>query len=224
MEGKNFSIIFDLDGTIIDSAPVIATILNGMRNEREMNNLPLHFYRELSSQGGIPLVSRALEIDPSVAASSLQRFRETYASMPTPRDSLYPSARETLTRLKDDLGCSLAICSNKPERLCLKVLNETGIFHLFDGVVGGDTAGISKPDRRPVDLALSKCGTSADMPYFVGDSVIDQRAAKNAGIPFIYFAGGYDDTIDDAPVFKTISHLEELVGIVLNDTNRAKRA
>lgn len=205
------TILFDLDGTLVDSAPIIASILNNMRTARGLDILPLAVYRDLSSRGGAVLVGRALEIDPLSAGPMVNDFRTQYANLPTPIDSLYPSVRETLATLRR-AGCSMAICSNKPEKLCFKVLQETDILHFFDGVVGGDTTGIAKPNRRPVDFAMTKCDSSLPA-YFVGDSVIDQEAAKNASLPFIHFNGGYDENLDHSHTYKTITTLAELIDI-----------
>lgn len=205
------TIIFDLDGTLVDSAPIVASILNDMRNAKGLEDLPLALYRDLSSQGGATLVGRAMEIDPASAGSMVDSFRQRYASLPTPVGSLYPSARDTLEALHHR-GCRLAICSNKPERLCLKVLKETDILQFFHGVVGGDTAGVSKPDRRPVDFAMASCAGTLPA-FFVGDSIIDQQAAQNAALPFIHFSGGYEPHLDKASTHRTIARLDELVDI-----------
>lgn len=207
------TVIFDLDGTLVDSAPIVASILNRMRNARGLEDLPLALYRDLSSQGGAILVGRAMETEPASAAPMVESFRQQYASLPTPAGSLYPSVRDTLEALRHR-GCRLAICSNKPERLCMKVLKETDILQFFHGVVGGDTAGASKPDRRPVDFAMTSCAGTLPA-FFVGDSVIDQQAAQNAGLPFIHFSGGYEPYLDEVSTHRTIARLDELIDIAI---------
>ena len=114
-------------------------------------------YRVWSSRGGNYLVGHALEAGPEAVGALLDEFRRRYHELPTPMESVFPGARELLEQLTD-AGCRLAICSNKPQRLCHKLLEETGLIRFFGAIVGGDTLDKSKPDPAPLTYALSRLG------------------------------------------------------------------
>jgi phosphoglycolate phosphatase len=93
----------------------------------------------------------------------------------------------------------LAICSNKPENLCKKVLSEVNLDSYFDVVVGGDTLAKRKPDPLPLMHVLKSIKINPNQALYVGDSLIDKNTAKSAGIDFAFFAGGYDPKITLEP-------------------------
>ncbi|MGA8170393.1 MAG: HAD-IA family hydrolase [Methylocystis sp.] len=207
------SIAFDLDGTLVDSASLVGTILNSMRAEKGLAPLGADCYRIWSSRGGTHLVGNALEIAPEASSGLVEEFRRRYYELPTPADSVFPGAREMLAQLKE-AGCLLAICSNKPQRLCHKVLGETGLIHFFGAIVGGDTFDKSKPDPKPLKHALSRLGKPFDAALMIGDSVVDQQTAMAAGVKFAFFSGGYDDGVDRLEADHVIDTLDELAQIV----------
>ena len=212
MSSLRSTIIFDLDGTLIDSAPVVTSILNTMRLARGMEAMPLSVYRSLSSEGGAVLVGRALEVAPELAGGLVSDFRTIYAETATPLESVYPHVRETLQELSRR-GVRMTICSNKPEKLCRKVLGETDLLEFFEGIVGGDTLPFRKPHRAPVDLALNLCHGNAKTLY-VGDSAIDQQAALAASLRFVFFSGGYENLADSPQIFRRIDVMDELLELV----------
>ncbi len=185
--------IFDLDGTLVDSAQAIAGVLNGMRAERGLDPLPLNHFRRQISRGVKELVSRTLPN--SAPGEMVPEFRRRYALSRTYASHLYPGVAETIAALRTD-GWPLAVCSNKPETLCRKVLVDVGLDEAFTVVVGGDTAAAGKPDPAPLLHALAALGANAAECALVGDSTIDQRAATAGGVRFVFFTGGYDDGVD----------------------------
>ena len=186
------ALLFDLDGTLIESASLVGDILNSMRLEKGLAPLGSDRYRVWSSRGGSYLVGHALEAGPESVGPLLDEFRRRYHELPTPMESVFPGARELLERLTD-AGRLLAICSNKPQRLCHKLLDETGLIRFFGAIVGGDTLDKSKPDPTPLTYALSRLGGETDTALMIGDSAVDQRTADAAGVRFAFFTGGYDD-------------------------------
>ena len=160
-------IIFDLDGTLVDSAPHIAAILSEVAG-REIHASQT---RQYLTQGGEQLVS-ALLGDANLD-QNLVKFRKLYHSAPTP-DCLYPGVRDGLARLVA-AGRTMAICSNKPQILCEKIVADLALDH-FAVVLGS----ACKPCTIPLGAAL-----------YVGDSKVDQETAALSGIPFIFVTYGY---------------------------------
>jgi len=207
------AILFDLDGTLVDSALSIGAVLNQMRLERNMSHLETQRYRDWVSLGANDLVAKSLEIAVGDVDPFLQDFRARYASKKTATEDLFPFVRESLNALKS-LRISMAVCSNKPLHLCEKVLNDLDLAGYFSCVVGGSSVIRAKPSREPVDIALSMLGCSHGDSLLIGDSTLDQGASKNSGLPFIFFSGGYNDGVDLAQVTGTISSMNELIPLI----------
>lgn len=191
-------IVFDLDGTLIDSAPVVAGVLNAMRQQLSKDALDIDCYRAWSSEGGAVLVGNALDIHPKDAEQFVPEFRKRYFDLPTPINSIYPGVIEMLKAFKSR-NIGLAICSNKPENLCKKVLNELNLDSYFDVIVGGDTLTKRKPDPLPLIHIINEIRIDPNQILYVGDSLIDRNTAISAGIDFAFFAGGYDSKITLGP-------------------------
>jgi phosphoglycolate phosphatase len=199
MTPNYLGIVFDLDGTLVDSAPVVAGILNEMRLQLQGKEaLNLDCYRTWSSEGGAVLVGNALGIPPEDAEQFVPEFRKRYFELPTPINSIYPGVIEMLEALRSR-NIRLAICSNKPENLCKKVLNEVNLESYFDIVVGGDTLTKRKPDPLPLIHVINKMRINSNQILYVGDSLIDKKTARSAEIDFAFFAGGYDPKITLGP-------------------------
>jgi phosphoglycolate phosphatase len=187
-------IIFDLDGTLIDSAPVVAKVINEMRQQQAMEALAIDCYRAWSSEGGAVLLGNAFGIPPNDAEKLVPEFRRRYFDLPTPVNSIYPGVIEMLRAFKSR-NIRLAICSNKPENLCKKVLHEVNLNSYFDVMVGGDTLTKRKPDPLPLKHIIKELKISPNQTLYVGDSLIDKNTAKSADIDFAFFSGGYDPKI-----------------------------
>ncbi|MFG1423678.1 HAD-IA family hydrolase [Roseixanthobacter liquoris] len=202
-------IVFDLDGTLVDSAPSVASVLNEMRGEQGLAPMSDSAYRGWISLGAQTLVRRALDLQRPDCNAELADFRRRLAAYTVPASSLYSGVPEALERLARK-GMALAICSNKPESLCVKLLEDTGIAGYFGAVIGGDTTSSSKPSSEPILAALAGIGTGPDDAIFVGDSTVDQKGSAAAGIRFVFFAGGYDDGVRRADCFLTIHEILEV--------------
>lgn len=202
-------IVFDLDGTLVDSAPSVACVLNEMRAEHGIAPAPDSRYRGWISLGAPTLVRNALDLQTSDCAVELAEFRRRLARHTVPASSLYAGVPDVLERLARR-GMALSICSNKPESLCVKLLEDTGIAGYFRAVIGGDTTSASKPSREPILAALAGMGTGPDDTIFVGDSTVDQNGSAAAGVRFVFFARGYDDGVRRADCFLTIHEISEV--------------
>lgn len=207
------AMLFDLDGTLVDSALSIGDVLNQIRVERNLDYLEIQKYREWISLGANNLVANSLEMPISDVAPFLQEFRIRYASKNTASADMFPHVKETLSQLRD-LGIVMGICSNKPVHLCQKVLSDLNLGDFFSCVVGGGSASSSKPSREPIDLALTMLSLTHRDALLVGDSTVDQKASKNSGLPFIFFSGGYNDGVDSSQVVATINSMNDLIPLV----------
>lgn len=208
------TVIFDLDGTLIDSAPVVADVLNDMRKQLGQSSLELDFYRKRISRGATELVSAALDVELANVDTYVSEFRLRYRQIPTPLSCLYPGVLDTITFLSGQ-GIKLGLCSNKPEYLCRKIIAETGLDKMLDVIVGGDTLPVSKPFREPIDYVIQQLGGLPECTVLVGDSTVDQQAAAAANIPFIFFSKGYDDGVDPTKALHVIAQIPQLLGLNL---------
>lgn len=206
-------LLFDLDGTLVDSAATIGQVLNDMRAARGHPPHDVARYRSWVSLGAEQLIAHALDAGPQQVPELLAAFRTAYRELPTPASALYPGVAAVLQALHDQ-GYRMAICSNKPEALCAKVLRDTGLERYFTVLVGGDTATHAKPHRAPLDLALAGLQANASHAVLIGDSTVDQRAAAAAGLPFIFFRGGYDDGVHADSAHAAIELLEHLPALL----------
>ena len=216
------AILFDLDGTLVDTAPTISAALNQLRAGRGLLDLTPDIVRPWISLGVDDLVRRGVggkPLDDDVAS-----FRSTLAALPTSRESLYPGCEKLLFDLRS-CGRHLAIVSNKPERLCRKVLQDLGLTNLFGSIVGGDTAKFCKPDPAPLLTALAELGLCAQTAVFVGDSDLDAKAAMALRIPFYLFEGGYGASeVDSASVAGRFLRHDQLRSMLLLPSRRKAQA
>lgn len=184
-------IVFDLDGTLVDSALVCVDILNGMLADRgSLRKIHPAHAKPYLSLGGPRMVEALLAEacgDPQV---EIVEFRRRYADLPTPTASLFADVRDGLHTLAA-AGYRLAICSNKPQHLCEKVLADLGLAALFEVVVGMREGYRPKPASDLLDLTLLNLRRPAEACIYVGDSEVDHELATTAGIPFRFVTYGY---------------------------------
>jgi len=191
--------VFDLDGTLLDSVPLCAEILNAMLAGRgAAARVTGDQTRRYASGGGLAMVIALLGGDCGDPHFAIAEFRERYAATPTSPTSLYPGVREGLARLVSH-GVELAIFSNKPQALCEKVLTELSIAELFSAVVGARPGLPPKPDPAGFFLALKIAGGTASRSCYIGDSGLDHAVAARAGVPFVMVTYGYADPVETFP-------------------------
>jgi len=193
--------LFDLDGTLADTLPDIASSTNHVRALHELPPLPLPAVRELVGDGALTLLRRALApclpAEPAAAAAMLatayQRYTEHHQQACTGQARLFPGVGQELQRLAA-LGHPLAVVTNKPLALAQRVVHHLGLDELLPVVIGGDSLPVKKPDPAPLRLALQSLGLPATTPAtMVGDGIQDLRAGKNLGLATIACLYGYGD-------------------------------
>ena len=194
-------IMFDLDGTLVDTAPEIFDAVNDTLRyfalpevtQQQVNDWIGHGTRELLIQA---LAFSGKVPDTTVRASdslalSVSRFDKHYQQRCGTRSQLYTQVRETLTALRGQ-GVKLAVVTNKEGRYTDTVLNAHGLTPLLDAVVSGDSFPAKKPDPTGVQSCLSQFGVPPERAVFVGDSSIDVATARNAGVRVWMLPYGYN--------------------------------
>jgi phosphoglycolate phosphatase len=189
------AVIFDLDGTLVDTAPdlmlatnkVLATLGRRPISMDEVRNFVGHGARALISRGcaatGEPVEPRALE-------TLYQEFVIHYAANIAGGSTPYPGLLTFLDRCKSE-GIHMGVCTNKLESLSIRLLDALGMAHYFGAIVGPDSIGIAKPDPRPYRETLRRLGERPWKSVLIGDSETDVLTARAAGVPVIAVPFGY---------------------------------
>ena len=211
--------IFDLDGTLVDTAPDFKNSINYMLNELNESEVSLKEIRNWVGYGARELIRRTV-VDKNIPHDE-QRIEEMlkifllhYTHNIDDDSVLFNNVRNVLEFLKDN-GIKLAVCTNKMERLSNILLEKLNVLHMFDYLVGGDSLNKNKPDPYPLLNICEKLNTEISDSIMIGDSVTDLNAGKGAGMPVVLVSYGYTDNKDiynEADlVINDFSQLKELV-------------
>ncbi len=201
------TLLFDLDGTLVDSAPDIADAVDAMLRQFGREPVGEERVRLWVGNGAQRLIMRALtgamdgEPDEALTREALDCFLELYRQCLSVRSRLYPGVREGLDRLRAD-GYRLACVTNKPASLARPLLRDLGLSDDFPVVVGGDTTPEKKPSASPLRHAMELLRSAPQQTLMVGDSRNDVLAARNAGVPVVCVPYGYNhggDVRDTGP-------------------------
>lgn len=209
------AIVFDLDGTLIDSVPDLHAAGNMLLAEHGLDPIDLATARRFVGDGGLVFVRRSLAergvtLEPEALAAATERFIALYEAHASDRTLPYPDVPETLTKLKES-GLCLGICTNKPERATHKVLALLGLDHLFEAIVGGDTLPVRKPDPEHAAEVLRRLGVAPEAACMVGDNEHDSSAGRGAGMRFILMRYGYARTpLEEIPADARLDRFSDL--------------
>jgi phosphoglycolate phosphatase len=188
MAGK-LAVIFDLDGTLIDSAPDIRAALNRLLALRGLPALDAQAVRSMIGDGAKILVERAFAAYGRPAGPiDLADFLTDYEANSLAETVVYPGIAAALAQLAAT-GHELAICTNKPAGVAASILRELGLGRFFKAVTGGDSTPYRKPDPRHLAGAMAALG--ATRAVMIGDHKNDMLAARGLGMPSIFAAWGY---------------------------------
>ncbi len=191
---RGVSLIFDLDGTLVDTAPDLVRALNAVIEPEGLSPVPLETVRHMVGRGARRLIDRAYaEQGVDLAGESLEthtaRFLEVYRDGIDVESRPFDDVAETLEHLRT-AGARLSVATNKPTDLSALLLGKLKLADFFERIVGADTAPGKKPDAAHLRAAA---GPDASRLVMIGDSVTDVEAARNAQAPVILTAYGYTE-------------------------------
>src|SRR3954467_6911682 len=213
------TIVFDLDGTLVDTAPDLVNALNFVLTREGLPAVPLEAARTMIGAGARKLIERGLEVDgrpsgPGDVTRLTNDFIDHYAAHIADQ----PRPFEGLADALDDLaalGYRFAVCTNKLEWLSKLLLEQLGLSARFSAICGADTFGVSKPDPAILQQTVARAGGHLSSAVMVGDAGPDVGVARRARIPVIGVAFGYTDVpIADLKPDRLIGHMRELPGAV----------
>ncbi len=209
------TIAFDLDGTLVDTAPDLIGALNVLLGERGLPGLPNEAARVLVGRGARVLIERGFlaageplheDEKPGLVARFIDIYRTRIASESRPFDGV-EAALDILT----DRGATLAVCTNKPTALSILLLQALGMADRFAAIIGADAAPKPKPDPSHLLFTIAEAGGDRSRALMVGDSAADAEAAKAAGVPVILVPFGYTDRpASELGADRMMAHFSEL--------------
>jgi phosphoglycolate phosphatase len=214
------AIVWDLDGTLVESAPDLATALNALLNEQGQYGHPVANVRPMIGGGVAKLIERGFRaagesLDSEACEAMVPRFMELYTACATDSTHLVPHAREVLLHFYH-AGVSQALCTNKPLGVTQLILDALDISGFFSSVVGGDTTPHKKPHPQPLQTCLSELGVQPEEALMVGDSGADVGAAQAAGVTVILVPDGYTGvaaaSLGADHVIKNLAEIPEWIG------------
>lgn len=206
-------VVFDLDGTLIDSLPDIAAAANALLADHGLDPLPQ------AQIGGFVGMGERVFLDRLIAATALDVVRYdalmgefiTHYKASTGRTRVFPGALEAVQALRAD-GIKVGICTNKPCGPLAAVLEAVDLTKWFDAIIAGDTLAVRKPDPAPLRLAFERMGATEGV--YVGDSDVDAETAQRAGVPFAFFTEGIrTKPIDAIPHDRAFARFEDVPSI-----------
>lgn len=208
--------VFDLDGTLADTAPDLVAALNAVLADEDMPPLPFEKARDLIGAGARALIQRGLDeagygpVDDARLERMFQGFLAHYGRNLLVGTRLFPGVPDALDRLREE-GWLLAVCTNKYENHSLELLGLLGIADRFAAICGRDTFPYFKPDPRHLTLTIDRAGGSPLRAIMVGDSGTDISTARAAGIPVVAVPFGYSDVpVAELGPDRLIEHFDEL--------------
>ena len=213
------TIVFDLDGTLADTAPDLMATLNLLLRNEGLPTLPTEQANALIGAGARALIARGfeaagLELAPQKHEDLFQAFLTHYGENLCVETRLFPGVVGALNLLEAD-GCRLAVCTNKMVGHSMRLLEELEIAHRFAAICGRDSFAWFKPDPRHLTMTIEQAGGDAARAIMIGDSLTDIATARAAGIPVIAVPFGYTDRpVAELGPDRIVEHFDGLVQTV----------
>jgi phosphoglycolate phosphatase len=203
------AVVFDLDGTLVDTAADIAAAVNRTLAADGLRSLSEAEVEPMIGRGATVLIALAYEaagapLDPAEVPDTAERYLARYAEHPAEHARPYADAPAALAALHER-GVALAVCTNKRTSLARAVLEATGLAPFLGAVVGPDVVARRKPDAAHLDTAIGAIGADPARTLYVGDGDVDVQTAQNAGVRYAIVAWGRASA--DAPTIQRFSDL-----------------
>ena len=226
---QKLTILFDLDGTLVDTAPDLMTAHNHVMNKFGYSSKSMDEIRNLVGKGAAVMIGRSLWgvakkemskiTDPKIKDEMIKEFLDYYGKNIVKDSKLINGVYEFLTWAKKN-NISMAVCTNKQEHLAVDLLKKIKIYDFFEYVAGRNTFEYYKPDPRHLTSTIEIMNGNIKKSLMIGDSENDSDAAKSAGIPMILLENGYTDKkveqIDHNYLIKDFVGLEKIVNKFLD--------
>jgi phosphoglycolate phosphatase len=222
-------LVFDLDGTLADTAVDLVATLNAIIVEQGLRPVALADARKMVGAGARALLQRAYAsqgraLDASTLETLFRAYLDHYNAHIADASELYPGVLAALDRLEAS-RFAFAVCTNKIEVSAKKLLDALGIADRFRAICGQDTFGMAKPDPRILTMTIARAGGSVADSVMIGDSGADVAVAKAADVPVIAVDFGYTDRpVESFGPDHVISHFDELDGAVAQVRRAAAQA
>jgi len=191
-------IAFDLDGTLVDTAPDLIGALNVVLGEEGLPPAPVASARHLVGRGARYLIEHGFAeagrtLDAERAPGLVERFIAVYLDRIAEESAPFEGVEAALDALSA-AGATLAVCTNKRTALSTALLDALGLSGRFATIFGADLAGVQKPDPKPLLMSIERAGGRPERALFVGDSMIDVNTARAARVPIVGVSFGFSDT------------------------------
>lgn len=213
---SGWTLVFDLDGTLVETAPDLHAALNHTLAQKDLGPVSIASIRMMIGDGAKALIRKGLshhrvEIDETEIDTQLWPiFLDHYCSNITRFSAPFEGSRVSLEALRDR-GATLAVCTNKAQHLAEEVLQGLDLTHFFAATVGGDALNLKKPDGRHILETIARSHGDPYRAIMIGDSQTDEKAARDAGLPFVFVSFGYG-TLSDHPYdhLRSVDHWQEM--------------
>lgn len=209
------TIVFDLDGTLVDTAPDLVDTLNAIFAREGFEPVPYENARNFVGGGAKAMIARGLQAEGRVLSRKkmdqlFNEFIAHYSEHIADRSRPFPGLTDALDALAAR-GCRFAVCTNKLEALSVRLLDKLSLADRFVAICGQDTFGIQKPDPEILRQTVGAAGGKIDRAVMIGDSLTDINTARAAGVPVIAVDFGYSERpITEFRPDRVVSHFADL--------------
>jgi len=228
---QKFTVLFDLDGTLVDTAPDLMLAHNHVMKKFGYEARELSDIKKFAGGGSKVMLRKSMheiaelsgkikKADEKMEEEMTKEFINFYSNNINKGSKLITGALEFLSWCKNN-SISMAVCTNKQEHLSIDLLKKIKIYHFFDYVAGGNTFNYNKPDPKHLTDTIEIIGGNLKKTIMIGDSETDSGAAQTANIPFVLIEGGYTvkkvNQIYHNHLVKNFVGLEKIISKYLND-------